>query len=166
MPLLMALKKGLPSDAHDTYPARKLGLNWKDYFPNAISAPPLTYLDLWPFLSQPLIWIYSPQACAQLTQENPQPKHSLFRWSLTPLTGGKDLTCVNMSEHKVWRSRLNPGFSSKNLMSQMDILLEEVVIFTKNLEEKAGENGSWGNLFTFYDEIVTLKFDIIIRSTL
>ncbi|ETS76582.1 hypothetical protein PFICI_11969 [Pestalotiopsis fici W106-1] len=166
IPLLMALKKGLPSDAHDTYPARRLGLDWRDYFPKATTAPPLAYLDLWPFLSQPLIWVYSPQACAQLTQENPQPRHSLFKWSLTPLTGGKDLTCVDMAEHKVWRSRLNPGFSSMNLMSQMDMLLEEVVVFTKNLEKMAGEDGSWGNPFPFYDQTVPLTFDIIIRSTL
>ncbi|TGO81629.1 hypothetical protein BPOR_1076g00020 [Botrytis porri] len=166
IPLMKALREGLPSDAHDTYVARKLSLNWKDYFPDASSPPPLAYLDLWPFLSRPLIMVFSPQACAQLTQDTPQPRHSLIRWSLTPLTGGKYLTSVDTSTHRVWRSRLNPGFSPKNLISQMDMLLEEVTIFVQKLKAKVGENKNWGDSFTIYEDVVSLTFDIIFRSVL
>ncbi|KAK9772818.1 putative Cytochrome P450 [Seiridium cardinale] len=164
--LMKLLKHGLPSDAHDTYVVQKLSLEWQDYFPNATKAPPLAYLDLWPFLSQPLIVVFSPQACSQLTQETPQPRHSLFRWSLTPLTGGNDLTSVDMATHRVWRSRLNPGFSLKNLISQMDVLLEEVAVFAEKLRNNAGDNGTWGDVFTLYDDAVSLTFDIIFRSAL
>ncbi|KAK9786224.1 putative Cytochrome P450 [Seiridium cardinale] len=164
--LMKLLKQGLPSDAHDTYVVRKLSLEWQDYFPNATKAPPLAYLDLWPFLSQPLIVVFSPQACSQLTQETPQPRHSLFRWSLTPLTGGNDLTSVDMATHRVWRSRLNPGFSLKNLILQMDVLLEEVAVFAEKLRNNAGDNGTWGDVFTLYDNAVSLTFDIIFRSAL
>lgn len=160
------LKSGLPADAHDTYITQKLGLDWRVYFPKASRSPPLAYLDLWPFLSQPLILVFDPQACAQLTQETPQPRHPLFKWALTPLTGGRDLTSVDMSTHKIWRSRLSPGFSPRTLTSQMDALLEEVTIFVEKLRDRAGADGSWSKIFALYDDTVTLAFDIIFRSAL
>jgi cytochrome P450 len=166
IPLMKALRNGLPGDAHDTYVARKLCLNWQEYFPGASAPPPLAYLDLWPFLSQPLIMVYSPLACSQLTQTNPQPRHSLFRWALFPLTGGQDLTSVDVSAHRVWRSRLNPGFSPKNLISHMDVLLEEAIIFAQKLKTKVGDNNTWGDVFTLYDDVVNLTFDMIVRVTL
>ena len=164
--LMSILRKGLPSDAHDTYVLRRLALEWQDYFSTAAKCPPVVYLDLWPFLSEPLILVISSQACAQLTQENPQPRHSLFQWALTPLTSGKDLTSVDMPTHRIWRSRLNPGFSSKSMMSQVDALIEEVTIFVKNLKDKAGKKSTWGEKFTLYDITVSLTFDVILRTTL
>jgi cytochrome P450 len=161
-----ALQQGLPNDAHNTYALRKLSLNWQTYFPNATKCPPLIYLDLWPFLSQPLILVTDPQACSQLTQVTPQPRHSLFREALHPLTAGKDLTCADIPTHRLWRSVFNPGFSNRNLMSQMDALLEEVTIFSQKLKNKAGTDNNWGELFTLYDDAVSLTFDIILRSAM
>lgn len=160
------LKNGLPADAHDTYVTQKLSLNWLTYFPKASQPPPIAYLDLWPFLSQPLILVFDPQACAQLTQETPQPRHPLFRWALMPLTGGKDLTSVDTSTHRMWRSRLNPGFSPRIITSQMDALLEEVMILVSKLRNQAGADGNWGKTFALYDNTITLAFDIIFRSAL
>lgn len=124
------------------------------------------YLDLWPFLSYPLIQATSPEACYQLTQEKAQPRHSMFAWAILPVTGGKDLISMNMSDHRVWRSRLNPGFSLRNLMSQMPIMIEEVETFVQQLRDQAGLNHQYGGLFTLYDRTVNLTFDIIMRTAM
>ncbi|KAI0530097.1 cytochrome P450 [Xylaria digitata] len=160
------LKKGLPKDAHGSYAQRNLALNWQKYFPNAAQCPPIIYIDLWPFLTQPLIMAISPEACFQLTQENPQPRDSTFRWAMFPVTGGKDMISMNTSDHRLWRSRLNPGFSSRNLMLALPVLLEEVGIFAQQLKAQAGMDKGWGDIFTLYDRTVSLTFDIIMRTAL
>ncbi|KAI1358413.1 hypothetical protein F5Y08DRAFT_350855 [Xylaria arbuscula] len=125
------LKHGLPKDAHGSYAQKNLALNWQRYFPKATHYPPIIYLDLWPFLQQPLIMAISPEACVQLTQENPQPRDSTFRWAMFSVTRGKDMISMNISDHRMWRSRLNPGFS-------LPILLEEVGIFARQLKAQTG----------------------------
>ncbi|KAI2603772.1 cytochrome P450 [Hypoxylon sp. NC1633] len=166
IPLLMSLKEGLPQDAHDTYVHRKLTMNWSKYFPNQKSCPPVFYLDLWPFTSQPFIYVTSPEACFQLTQQTAQPRHSMFSWAIFPVTGGKDLISMDIPTHRTWRSRLNPGFSPKNLLSQTPILVEEVGIFVQQLKEHAGKDGTFGDLFNLFDRTVALTFDIITRISL
>lgn len=126
----------------------------------------MVYLDLFPILSQPLILVTDPETCSQLTQVTPQPRHSLFRWALAPLTGARDLTCVDMATHRLWRSRLNPSFSPKNMMSNIDAVLEEVTVFTDKLKDKTGNGGSWGELFTLYDDTAGLTFDVILKFCL
>lgn len=160
------LKHGLPKDAHGSYAQRNLALHWQKYFPNATSCPPIVYIDLWPFLQQPLIMAISPEACFQLTQENPQPRDSTFKWAMFPVTRGEDMISMNMSDHRVWRSRLNPGFSSRNLMSGLPVLLEEVGTFARQLKEKAGLRNEWGDTFTLYEKTVSLTFDIIMRTAM
>ncbi|KAI0198822.1 cytochrome P450 [Astrocystis sublimbata] len=160
------LKNGLPKDAHSSYAQRHLALHWQKYFPGATQCPPIVYIDLWPFLQQPLIMAISPEACFQLTQENPQPRDSTFRWAMFPVTGGKDMISMNTADHRLWRSRLNPGFASRNLMLGLPILLEEVGIFARQLKDQAGVNKGWGDKFTLYERTVSLTFDIIMRTAL
>ncbi|KAI1176928.1 cytochrome P450 [Nemania sp. FL0916] len=167
IPLMKSLKEGLPKDAHETYYYRKLTRNWRDYFPHEKErCPPVIYLDLWPLFSQPLILATSAEACHQLTQQTPQPRHSLMVWAITPVTGGKDLHSMDAATHRLWRSRLNPGFSPQNILSQVPILLEEVGIFAEQLKSKAGPNGDFGDFFTLFDRSVALTFDIIMKSAL
>ncbi|KAK5634252.1 hypothetical protein RRF57_009966 [Xylaria bambusicola] len=156
---LKHLKQGLPKDAHNKKPSVALA----EIFPNIAQCPPIVYLDLWPFLSQPLIMAISPEACFQLTQETPQPRDSIFRCAMLPVTRGKDMISMNTSDHRLWRSRLNPGFSSRKLMSGLLILLEEVGIFARQLKAQAGTNKGWGDTFTLYERIISLTFDIIMR---
>lgn len=163
---MKSLKEGLPKDAHDTYVHRKLTMNWPKYFPHRKSCPPVIYLDLWPLTSQPFIYATSPEACFQLTQQTAQPRHSMFSWALFPVTGGKDLISMDIPTHRIWRSRLNPGFSLKNLLSQTPILIEEVGIFVQQLKEQAGTDGNFGDLFQLFDRTVALTFDIITRVSL
>jgi cytochrome P450 len=166
LPLLKGLKEGLPSDAHSIYSQLKIVENWQKYFPGESKCPPLIYLDAWPFMPQAIILVISPELCAQLTQEKPQPRHPMFRFLLTPVTGGKDLISMDMAEHRLWRSRLNPGFSSRNLVANMPALLEESAIFAQHLKELASEDDNWGAPFALYDKAVALTFDIIIRIAL
>ncbi|KAI0409329.1 cytochrome P450 [Xylaria palmicola] len=169
LPVLKALGNGLPKDAHPGYVSEKLAAEWKTYFPTETRCPPVIYLDLWPFFPQPIIYVTSPEACYQLTQGNPQPRHPMFRWALTPVTEGKDLismACTSMATHKLWRSLLNPGFSSRNLIANMPVLLEEVAIFTDILKDAAGKEGRWGDLITLYDKTIYLTFDVIARVAL
>ncbi|KAI1433459.1 cytochrome P450 [Xylaria sp. CBS 124048] len=164
LPLMKKLRDNLPKDAHDTYSQRRLITHWEEYFPNQTKCPPIIYLDLWPFLSYPLIYATSPETCYQITQENPQPRHSMLAWSILPVTGGKDLISMDMSDHRVWRARLNPGFSTRNLTSQIPLMIEEVNTFVQQLRSKAGQDHEYGEIFPLYDRTVNLTFDIIMRA--
>ncbi|KAI3326771.1 cytochrome P450 [Xylariaceae sp. AK1471] len=164
--LMKKLREGLPKDAHDTYAQRRLTMNWAEYFPGLAKCPPIIYMDLWPFLPYPLIYATSPEACYQMTQEKAQPRHSMFAWAILPVTGGKDLISMDIPDHRVWRSRLNPGFSSRNLMSQVPLMIEEVDTFVQQLRDKAGRNHEYGEIFLLYDRTVNLTFDIILRTAI
>ncbi|KAJ8121460.1 hypothetical protein ONZ43_g2093 [Nemania bipapillata] len=48
----------------------------------------------------------------------------------------------------------------------MDVLLEEAITFADKLKTKVGDNHAWGNVFTLYDDVVNLTFDMIVRVTL
>ncbi|KDB28107.1 hypothetical protein H109_00127 [Trichophyton interdigitale MR816] len=167
LPLMRSLRKGLPRDAHGSYTSMKIIQNWQTYFPTAKKCPPLIYLDVWPFISQPIIMVIAPELCAQLTQETPQPRHPMFGWAMTPVTDGIDIISMNMADHKVWRSRLNPGFSSRNVIQNMPAILEEVSLFAQRLKDTIdGDSGEWGRMFTLYDRAVAVTFDIISIFTL
>ncbi|PGH36697.1 hypothetical protein GX50_00357 [[Emmonsia] crescens] len=167
LPLLKSLREGLPPDAHNSYTSAKIVQNWEKYFPSAKKCPPLIYLDVWPFMAQPIIMVIDPELCSQLTQETPQPRHPMFGWALTPVTDGIDLISMNIADHKVWRSKLNPGFSSRNVIQNMPAVLAEVSIFAQKLKDTAdADSHEWGNMFTLYDGAVALTFDVISRFAL
>ncbi|KAI1819274.1 cytochrome P450 [Xylaria intraflava] len=164
LPLMKRLRRDLPKDAHDTYAQLKLTVNWHEYFPKLSKCPPIIYLDLWPFVTYPLIQATSPEACYQMTQQKPQPRHPMFGWAISPVTGGRDLIAMDIPTHRVWRSRLNPGFSLRNLTSLVPILTEEVEIFVRKLREEAGGDENFGALFPLYKKTVALSFDMIMRA--
>lgn len=86
---------------------------------------------------------------------------------MTPVTDGIDIISMNMADHKVWRSRLNPGFSSRNVIQNMPAILEEVSLFAQRLKDTIdGGSGEWGRMFTLYDRAVAVTFDIISIFTL
>ncbi|KAF7523612.1 hypothetical protein G7054_g11706 [Neopestalotiopsis clavispora] len=143
---------------------QELALNWPKYFSKEhVQCPPLIYLDLWPLLSQPLIYAISPEACYQLVQQKPeQPRHPMFSWAMSPVTGGKDLIAMDIPTHRLWRSRLNPGFSTQNILSQTPLLIEEINIFVAKLKARASK----ADVFSMYDHLVALAFDVITRGSL
>ncbi|KAI1462167.1 sterigmatocystin biosynthesis P450 monooxygenase StcS [Annulohypoxylon moriforme] len=166
LPLLRQLNEGYPSDVHSDYAFKKLIQNWTKYFPTESKCPPLIYLDLWPFMPEAVICVVSPELCYQFTQEKPQPRHVMFKWALTPVTGGIDLISMNMADHRVWRGRLNPAFSSKSLFARVPHIVEEVDVFARLLKEKAGSDGDWGPMFPLYGRACNLTFDLILNMVL
>jgi len=163
LPLMRALRKNWPSDAHTTYANVKIARDWKKHFPKASECPPVIYVDLWPIMPEPFVMIIDPAFASQLTQETPQPRHSMFKWAQIPLTGGLDLLSMDQANHKLWRSRLSPGFSPRNLATHVPAIMEEVRIFADTIKAKAGKGTDWGDMFTFYDHLVALTFDVIVR---
>jgi cytochrome P450 len=165
--LIKLLREGLPKDAHSTYEVMKLVRDWKRFFPAHEECPPLVYLDMWPFMSQPVIQIISPELAAQTTQTTPpRPRTPVMKWALTPLTGGLDLLSMGPADHKKWRAMLNPAFSSKNTTANIPDVLDQVEIFAQRLRYKAGQLGGFGELFTLYEMCVALTFDIIAKFTM
>ena len=160
------LKTGMPSDAHGSYIQTKLAQDWKEYFPGATECPPIVYLDLWPFMTQAYIITISPELSAQATQEVPQPRHSMYLFALWPVTNSLDLFSMELPDHKIWRSKLAPAFSTKNIASHVPDVVDQVTIFTERLKGLVGKNGEWGEMFTLYDMTVSLTFDIISKFAL
>ncbi|OAX80545.1 hypothetical protein ACJ72_05124 [Emergomyces africanus] len=109
--------------------------------------PILTYLDVWPFMLQPIIMVIDSELCFQLTKETPQPRHPMFGWALTPLTDGIDLISMKMADHKLWCFRPNLGFLFKNIFQNVSAVLEEVSIFTQKLKDTAdADSHEWGSM--------------------
>ncbi|ETS85967.1 hypothetical protein PFICI_03992 [Pestalotiopsis fici W106-1] len=163
--LMNKIRKQFPSDSHQTIINKKIMENWNEYFPGATECPPVIYLDLWPFVPFTFAMVVSPELCAQLTQVTPQPRQPMFKWAQKPLTDGLDMLSLDWTGHKLWRSRLNPGFSSQSLNSHFPALIEEVDIFSQIMTSQAGPAGEWGQMFTMYDKVIALTFDIIARIT-
>jgi cytochrome P450 len=137
----------------------------KEFFPAEGKVPPVVYMDLWPF-SPCFALVFDPVAASQFTQVRSLPKMALILEFLDPLTRGLDVVSMNGQLWKTWRSRFNPGFSSRNVNTLLPELIEEVVVFTNLLKARAGENGSWGKVFQLEEKTTNLTFDVIVRAAL
>lgn len=122
----------------------------------------MIYLDLWPFVP-PLVLTVDPGSCEMAA---PLPRSPMIKFAIFPLTDGLDLISANKPDHKVWRARLNPGFSSRNLMDHVPAVVEECEGFVEVLKGFAGRDGEWGEVFTIYNRAVSLTFAIICRVSL
>ncbi|KAK2028326.1 vera protein [Colletotrichum zoysiae] len=140
--------------------------NYKKYFPEMDHCPPVIHLDLWPLLKAPIMVAYNSSVAAQFTQINNLDKHQISLDFMTPLTKGKDIATLQSNEWKKWRGWFNPGFSSRNVSTMVPELIEEIQVFSKNLEERAGPNGTWGPMFQLRNATTALTFDIIVRAVL
>jgi cytochrome P450 len=85
---------------------------------------------------------------------------------LHPLTQNLDILTTHGAQWRVWRSRFNPGFSSKSITGLVPFILEEVVTFRNILRSKAGPGGSWGGVFPLEPLATNLTFDVIGRAAL
>jgi cytochrome P450 len=139
--------------------------NCKRYFPDQEKVPPVVYLDLWP-VSESLAMVYDAVAASQFTQVKSLPKTNLSRKFLEPLTANMDIVSTEGDLWKRWRSRFNPGFSSRNITALLPELIEEALVFIDGLKAMAGENGSWGPMFLLEERTTNLTFDIIVRASL
>ncbi|KAI1851593.1 hypothetical protein JX266_003055 [Neoarthrinium moseri] len=104
--------------------------------------------------------------CQDLVLERNQPKHAQIKYLIEPVAGRRNLTWWGGALHRLWRSRLNPGFSQRNLQSHVSALVDEVEVFLDILKAHAGKNGSWGAVFPLLPKTVDLTLDIIGRVVL
>ncbi|KAI6348596.1 hypothetical protein MCOR25_010777 [Pyricularia grisea] len=140
--------------------------NYKRFLPSLQHPPAGLYLDLWPVLSAPMLFVYNPQTSAQFTSTRNTPKHQIGLDFLAPLTQMQDVSTLQGSEWKRWRNWLNPGFGSKNVTSMMTEVVDETKTFARCLEARAGRDYQWGPVFQLKMFTGKLTFDIIARAVL
>ncbi|KAL8370920.1 hypothetical protein RB595_000992 [Gaeumannomyces hyphopodioides] len=115
------------------------------------------YLDAFP-INFPMLVVTHPDMIAQFTQE-----HSLLKpdylgsVAFHPLAQGRDLLTTNGRQWKTWRSALNPGFSSINILKLVPAMLEETSVYLDFLRSAA----RGGETVQILDYTTRLFVDII-----
>ena len=123
--------------------------------------PLVFYLDTWPF-SDPICVIVDPDLAYQVTVQNSLPKHKVISESIWPLTGPKTLVAMDGPEHKRWRAIFNPGFSSAHLMTLVDGIVDDSMLFMDILGKHAKEQ----DIFSLEEAATRVTVDIIGRVVL
>jgi cytochrome P450 len=159
--VLGALKGQFPPDAQPNYAQIHIIQHWRDYFPNAKECPHIIYLDIWPVQSAPIALIIDPAMCQEMVAEKNFPRGITIKRLAEPVIGQRNLTWFDGAEHRLWRSRLNPGFSMRNLHSYMGAMVDETEIFLENLKATTRPDGRWGSVFPLLPKTIDLTFDII-----
>ncbi|KAH8671470.1 cytochrome P450 [Xylariales sp. PMI_506] len=154
-----------PNDAHRTYGLIHLAQHWREFFPNEKECPGIIYLDIWP-LQEPMAMVVDPAMCQDLVVDRNQDRHFQGKFLIKAIAGTRNLSFWDGAEHRLWRSRLNPGFSLRNIQSHMPAIIDEVVTFVDNLKATASDDGSWGKVFPILPRAIDLTFDIIGRVVL
>ncbi|KAM0430388.1 hypothetical protein ACHAPT_005734 [Fusarium lateritium] len=160
--VIWKLLSSLPADAHDDYLMRKIQENWKQLFPQCTKCPPIVYLDTWPFLN-PLAISLSAELSFQFTQEHSKPKFPGLKHYLYPLSKSLDIVSMEGDEWRIWRKRLNPGFSIQYITSRIPEILEEVEEFRNILKSRAGKDYTWGSVFLLESATRNLLLDMSAR---
>lgn len=155
----------LPSDAHGDYMMMMILHNWQALFPDCSRCPPIAYIDLWPF-APPTAISLSAELSAQFTQDYSLPKAHQQKRTLHPLTLNRDLSSMEGAEWRLWRKRLNPGFSIQNITNRIPDIVDEVDDFVRYIDAKAGKHGQWGPVFALQDATIRLALDVILRFVL
>lgn len=171
IPLLLRLRKGLPNDASDMYANRRLVLEWRKTFPRAEFCPPVIYLDIWPLMDEAIAIINEVDLIQGVVQHRDPPRHAMAKYLQSFVSGYRNLSAWDGNTHKLWRSRMNPGFSPRNLQSFMPELVHEVSIFTSRLRKACGTSkgkgrGEWGAVFPLLPLAIDLTFDVICKIVL
>ncbi|KAK8028627.1 cytochrome P450 [Apiospora marii] len=160
--MMVAIRANFPQDAHNHYAQIYMVQNWQKFFPGVEERPPILYFDLWPVLD-PFAFVVDPAMCQDIVQDRLQPRHPQIKHLIKYISGERNLTGWDQPVHTLWRSRLNPGFSARNLQSHMPTFIEEVQLFVDLLKAKAPKDGSWGEMFQLLDRTTNMTFDIICR---
>lgn len=131
------------------------------YLREKYNLPPIFYLDTFPF-SWPVCAIIDPEVAHQVTVQNPLPKHECIEKTIWPVVGHKSLVSIDGPEHKKWRAIFNPGFSSVHLMTLVDGIVDDAMVFLSVLSKYADS----GEIFHLEDALTKLTVDVIGRVVL
>ncbi|KAK3312347.1 cytochrome P450 4V3 [Apodospora peruviana] len=161
------LTKGYPSDMHPNYIADLIWQNWRTLFPSCKSCPSIFYVDLWP-MGPPIAFTIDPTTATQAFTTHELGRTKAASRYLYPIAHGRDMASLEGPDWKLWRSRFNQGFSSKNLTALIPSVIEEVVVFRDILRQKIGkdDDGNWGEAFQLEPLTTSLTFDVIGRAAL
>ncbi|KAK1593451.1 cytochrome P450 4V3 [Colletotrichum navitas] len=107
-----------------------------------------------------------PDVAAQMVAEPSIPRSDYVKSIIKPLTDGLDLVSSEGEAWKTWRSRFNPSFSNKNVLSLVPGMIKDVQVFTDLLRKRAGVGGGWGDVFPLEDLTTNLTIDVIGRAVL
>ncbi|CAN8106030.1 unnamed protein product [Discula destructiva] len=159
----MKLGASLPADANNVYSTRDLATKWAEYFPGAENAPDVVYLDLWPVASAPIAILRDPAVSHQIVAGRFPPRHEQAKYLSRAIAGVRNLFEWDGDEHRLWRTRLNPGFSTRSLQVHISKgkIVEEAQMFAERMKRSAGPDGAWGEAFQVFPRAVDLTFDII-----
>lgn len=122
---------------------------------------PVFYLDTWPF-GYAICSISDPDVAYQVTVQISLPKHRATTERLWPLIGMKNLATMDGAEHKRWRAIFNPGFSNAHLMSLVEGIVDDAVLFTEILAKHAETK----DVFSLENAATNVTVDIIGRVIL
>jgi cytochrome P450 len=137
--------------------------NWETLFPGQASCPAVAYLDVWPMMD-PVIFVLHPKVSAQFTQARSLPKGALEHDYVRPLTDNLDILSADGDVWKKWRSRFNPGFSSRSITALVPAIMEDMLVFLDVLGSHAGKNGQPGEVVQLERLTTNLTFDIIMKA--
>ncbi|RYP12519.1 hypothetical protein DL767_011249 [Monosporascus sp. MG133] len=84
---------------------------------------------------------------------------------MKPLPSNLDIVTAEGELWKTWRSRFNPGLSSRNIMALLPDLIEDVAKAAHILEGLAGKSNTWGPVFQLKEKVTNLTFDSICMIT-
>lgn len=190
LPLFMAIRRTHLRNVQttSTFFLRLLSLHWETYFPGAADPPAVIYLDLWPLVGEPIAIVNDAAMCQAVVAERHPPRHEQVKILSRAIATKRNLFEWDGAVHRVWRARLNPGFSMKNLLAHVAAgrLVDEVGIFAAGIlalapvappwgegededeDEDAREKkeAGWGEVFQMYPRTVALTFDIICSVSL
>ena len=147
--------KALPPDATAQYHANELQRRFPDLGGTF-------YLDLWPFVADPFLVCASVTTLHQVTQEHSLPKYPWMKNFVGPIAGRENLLTMEGQTHKTWRSTLNPCFSASHLISLLPMIVQDAVLFSQKLDEKA----RGGEVFRMKELTDDLVIDVIGRTVL
>lgn len=80
-------------------------------------------MEYWP-VYPPLLVIYDPEACLQISSKYSLDKTVQIGKSLLPITGGPSMISMNGGEWKTWRSLFNPEFSAASMPENASHILQ------------------------------------------
>ncbi|KAH8883472.1 cytochrome P450 4V3 [Thozetella sp. PMI_491] len=163
--LFQKLCRGYPRDMHPLFIPCIILDHWRVLFPDQTSCPPVLYLDLWP-IGPPMLFVLNLDLSVRFASDMRILKAAQANDFLQPLGHGLDIVTNSGAIWKTWRSRLNPGFSAKNIQALVPLILDEVTVFAEVLRSKAGRNGEWGEVFPLEELANNLTFDVITRATI